>query len=466
MSPLRTGALFAGYGGIELALAEVLDVELAWVSEFDAAPSKILAHHWPDVPNLGDVTAIDWTQVEPVDVITGGSPCQDLSHAGRRAGMKPGTRSGLWASMCDAIETIRPRLVIWENVRGALSAAADSAVEPCPFCVGDEPGVCLRALGRVLGDLAELGYDAAWCGLRAADVGAPHGRWRVFVLAWPSDDTAPILTTTGAERVDGGPAAVSLLRTPTAQLAVNGGSQHPEKRKSGGHGPTLADEVEHLLPTPMTTDGGSNSPGDQARRAPGLRTLPSLLPTPTTTNQHGNAENNRGERLLSGVALDLMPTPRATGGTKGGPNQRGSSGDLMLPSAVMLMPTPSVADVTGGRAARSGGRSDELLLNGLAREQAFGQYAAAITRWEQVIGRPAPAPAEPTGKAGAHRLSPRFVEWMMGLPDGWVTDPNIGITRANELKALGNGVCPQQGAAALRHLLAVRASAIAEAVAA
>ena len=76
--------------------------------------------------------------------------------------------------------------------------------------------------------------------------------------------------------------AVQLLKTPTAQLAVNGGSQHPDKRRDGGHGPTLADQVEHLL-----------------------------------------------------------PTPRATDGTKGGPNQRGSSGDLMLPSAVMeLLPTP------------------------------------------------------------------------------------------------------------------------------
>ncbi len=84
----------------------------------------------------------------------------------------------------------------------------------------------------------------------------------------------------------------------------------------------------------------------------------------------------------------------------------------------------------------------------------FGDYADAIARWETVIGRPAPSPTEPTGKNGAHRLSPAFTSWMMGLPDGWITDVP-GITRNEALKACGNGVVPQQAAAALRLLLSV-----------
>ena len=190
MSPTY-GALFAGMGGLELGVQSVLGGHTLWHSEFDTAASKVLAHHWPDVPNLGDITEIDWATTPRVNVLTGGSPCQDVSTAGARRGMKPGTRSGLWASMSDAIQILKPDLVVWENVRGVLSAEAHSDLEPCPGCVGDERGgVVLRALGRVLGDLADIGYDAWWCGLRAADVGAPHGRYRVFVFAWPADTTS------------------------------------------------------------------------------------------------------------------------------------------------------------------------------------------------------------------------------------------------------------------------------------
>ena len=189
---MRSGGLFAGYGGLDMAIAEVFGAEPAWFSEIDDAPSKILAHHWPAVPNLGDITQVDWDQVEPVDILGGGFPCQDVSAAGKRAGIRPGNRSGLWNHMAYAISKLRPRYVVVENVRGLLSAEAHSDVEPCPWCLGDGPGEpALRALGAVLGDLAELGYDAQWCGLRAADVGAPHGRYRIFVLARDASGSAP-----------------------------------------------------------------------------------------------------------------------------------------------------------------------------------------------------------------------------------------------------------------------------------
>jgi DNA (cytosine-5)-methyltransferase 1 len=102
--------------------------------------------------------------------------------------------------------------------------------------------------------------------------------------------------------------------------------------------------------------------------------------------------------------------------------------------------------------ARGGERSGELLLNGIAAEGTFGPYRAAIKRWEVVMGRPAPTPTEP-GQGGAPRLSPRFVEWMMGLPQGWVCNVP-GLSRSNQLKLLGNGVVPLQAALAwslLRH---------------
>lgn len=180
----------------------------------------------------------------------------------------------------------------------------------------------------------------------------------------------------------------------------------------------------------------------------------------------------------------LLPTPRATDGTKGGPNQRGSSGDLMLPSAVallptpivgdarqarnstatrrrtpptgihggntltdILLPTPSVADTQGGRKSRSGARSGELLLNGIADQQAWGPYAAAIARWEAIHG-PAPSPTK-LGKKGRPKLNPAFAEWMMGAAPGWITDVP-GVTDNEALRMAGNGVVQQQAETALR----------------
>jgi hypothetical protein len=150
-----------------------------------------------------------------------------------------------------------------------------------------------------------------------------------------------------------------LFKTPTAQLAVNGGSQHPDKRKEGGHGPTLADEVEHLLPTPRASETGT--PGRRASdgfRPPLSEVVLPLLPTPTASNPNDGEDleswearrqrnlakgvNGNGQGTPLGVAVRLLPTPRASDGEKGGPNQRGSSGDLTLPSAaVRLLPTPT-----------------------------------------------------------------------------------------------------------------------------
>lgn len=185
MNP-RIGSLCSGYEGLGMAVQSVLGGELAWVADDSPGASAILAHHWPTVPNLGDITAVDWTAVEPVDVLCAGFPCQDVSAAGLRAGMRDGNRSGLWSYVAEAIAALRPPLVYIENVRGLLSAGADCDLEPCPGCLGDEPDQpALRACGAVCGDLASLGFDAEWTTLPASAVGASHGRPRVFVLAWP-----------------------------------------------------------------------------------------------------------------------------------------------------------------------------------------------------------------------------------------------------------------------------------------
>ncbi|QDK03522.1 DNA methylase [Mycobacterium phage Lucyedi] len=172
---LRIGSLFSGAGGLELAVESVFGGRTLWQAETNTAASTVLAKRF-GVPNIGDVTKINWHTVPRVDVLCGGFPCQDVSHAGLRAGITEGTRSGLWTYFAEAIDVLRPRYVVIENVRGLLSAKATGT-----------QGVPMRAMGRVLGDLADLGYDARWKTLAASSVGAPHKRERVFILAQPAD---------------------------------------------------------------------------------------------------------------------------------------------------------------------------------------------------------------------------------------------------------------------------------------
>jgi DNA (cytosine-5)-methyltransferase 1 len=159
----RIGSLCTGYGGLDLAVELVLGGRLAWYAETDRHAQSVLNHRWPGVANLGDIRTVDWTQVEAVDVLTAGFPCQDISNAGKRAGIT-GEHSSLWGSVADAIRHLRPGLVFVENVAAILR----------------------RGLDVVHADLATLGYDTSWLCLRASDIGAPHRRDRLFLLAAPS----------------------------------------------------------------------------------------------------------------------------------------------------------------------------------------------------------------------------------------------------------------------------------------
>ena len=184
---LKIGSLFSGYGGLDMAVSAVTGGKVVWHCEWADAPAKVLAKHFPNVPNYRDVSQVDFSKIEKVDVLTGGFPCQDVSLIGRRAGLREGTRSGLWYEFVRAIDEIKPRLVVIENVRGILSAEAHSNLEQCEWCMGngsDQPA--LRSLGAVAGSLAELGYDCKWASVRASDAGASHARFRVFIIAYPN----------------------------------------------------------------------------------------------------------------------------------------------------------------------------------------------------------------------------------------------------------------------------------------
>lgn len=169
--------------------------------------------------------------------------------------------------------------------------------------------------------------------------------------------------------------------------------------------------------------------------------------------QDGQAyELQMQEHLTTDSEFLSLPTPTTQDGKNtAGPGQFDRNTKPLNVEAVILMRTPQVDDSknTGHNQDRRSTLASQVWET--ERKTNWGKFEPAIRRWEEVLGRPAPAPTKPDGKDGAHRLSSSFTEWMMGLESGWVTD--AGLTRNQELKACGNGVVPQQAEMALRILL-------------
>lgn len=319
MTGPRIGSLCTGYGGLDMSAQTVLGGTLAWVSDIDPGASRILAHHHPQVPNLGDLTAVDWAAVEPVDIVVGGYPCQPFSTAGKRKGTADARH--IWPSIADALRVLRPRYAVFENVAGHLRLGFDT----------------------VLADLARLGFDAEWCLVRASEIGAPHHRQRLFLLAVAADP----------DRLGG------------------------DGRRARGAG--RDEPAPHRL-----APAHAGSAGLEVRRV----------------------EPHRDERQAA----------QRSGGQ------------------------PPADTDPGGR------RAHQPHLRPGQPDADWGRFAPAIARWETALGRRAPGATD-----ARRRLNPPFVEWLMGLPAGHVTDVP-GLTRTQQLKALGNGVVPQQAEAALRLL--------------
>ncbi|WP_331445122.1 DNA cytosine methyltransferase [Streptomyces xanthochromogenes] len=397
-------SLCTGSSALDQAVEAATGLPTVMVGEKDPAASRLLAARLPHAPNLGDITALDWAalaaSVARPAALTAGFPCQDISNAGPRGGIA-GDRSGLWKTIAHgAIRHLRPRLVFLENVAALRS----------------------RGLDVVAADLAALGYDARWMCLRAGDpeVGACHRRDRWFAIAYPAAEDPHL--TARQERWPAAPGQTQGRRT---------------RAHAGGRSGLLAapDGRMTLLPTPAAADG-TGGPGTSLKRQGGmnLRTAVTLLPTPAARDWKSGASNllDTNSRPLNEVVVNLLPTPKASDGPHGGPNQRDTAGNYYLP----------------GQAVRLDGQW--VATNGT-------DYGPAIHRWEAVLGRPAPEPTE-AGTKGNRRLSPAFVEWMMGADPGWVTDADLGLSRSDQLKILGNGVVIHQAALAYRVLLGTLAA--------
>ena len=226
----------------------------------------------------------------------------------------------------------------------------------------------------------------------------------------------------------------------------------------------------NLLPTTRAQNGEDRNNKIWARDSSKPQNLENalavtLLPTTTASDWKGPNHSGSGSASTTGIstAVELLPTPTAVDGNTVAKSELDANDPkhtLKVADQVLtkdkLLPTLRGSDgyerrnqKTMDRIARDGG---DMTMVTLARTQTdWGKFEPAIRRWEQTLGRPAPLPTKPDGKDGAHRLSSKFTEWMMGLPEGWIT--GVGLKRNDELKACGNGVVPQQAELALRILL-------------
>jgi len=383
---MRVGSLFTGYGGLDIAVGG----ELAWYAEIEPAACQVLAHHYPNVTNLGDITKINWADVEPVDIITGGYPCQPFSHAGNRKGKND--ERHLWPNVFDAIRAIRPRYAILENVSGH------------------------RTLGftDVLADLAEIGWSCEWGTFRASDVGAPHRRDRIFIVAYAN-----------SERSQGTNAGLDLAkgRCDTRGHAATGLDAAVTNTSGDGHG-------QQLHAGAMAGVEGQAESSTQQRK----RSRRKSDPRGVVVVANAEHDGSHGRKISGSIS------PSQDQGLL----QQSKRCD---PDLATDTDSPSSKAFDGRSRRRDAGRLQPVERGG---QVDWGKYGPAIRRWETILERAAPAPTTP-GRNDRPRLNPQFVEWMMGLPEGWVT--GHGLSAAKELKMLGNGVVPQQAHAAITQLL-------------
>ena len=327
-----------------MAVEAFFDAETVWTSDIDKYASIVIKERI-NKPNLGDLKAIDWTRIEPIDILTAGYPCQPFSHAGQRKGLEDDRH--IFPNILEAISTLRPRWVVLENVRGHLSLG----------------------FKEVLQGLTETGYDARWRLVRASDAGAPHRRERMFIVAEPSDSDS--------ER--------SFIRGTYAKW-----HQGQSQSQSCQYSQIVTD-----------TDSQSRS---QSRRTD--RNISST----TKAQFDGSNWNVDG----SGNSIDANSHSEGLQGTR---------------------------YKTGNIAERSFSDTDNQYQS---HDREMPQFRSRFASRCEMRLRRTPNPLD-LGK-----LNAKFVEYMMGLPEGWVTD--LPISRSQQLKILGNGVVPQQAYLALQLL--------------
>jgi DNA (cytosine-5)-methyltransferase 1 len=366
---MKIGSLFAGIGGFELGLQQgIPGSRVAWQVEIDPWCRGILAHHWPDAVRHDDVRTVGAHNLAPVDVLCGGFPCQDISKAGAGAGLA-GARSGLWFEMLRVIREIQPAYVVAENVAALRS----------------------RGLPVVLAGLREAGYSATWGIIAASDLGAPHQRRRMWILACRSDVPQVTIPVVGAADLD------ECLR----DVWPRGGDSEPWERglpralpashKIPNRSHRLRALGNAVVPQIPRIIGRAIAAGDMFALG-GAVAPDTRYPTPCAHNAKGSPGRGtieRGGRQSDLVARVLYPTITVAerddaGGARPGPKRP------CLSSLAKTWPTP-----TAHLAKECGSISEYQRKTPLLTAQAIG---------------------DPTTPG---RLNPAWVELLMGYPLGW-----------------------------------------------
>lgn len=265
----------------------------------------------------------------------------------------------------------------------------------------------------------------------------------------------------------------SLLRSPTASQG-EGGALGEKIARERGNTVGIRDQAMDIardngakitrLPTPVVADAYTGTMRSSQQKEGSMHSIAlphaiAMLPTPNTmdmlparTPEQKAANKGKGgyANVRETVVNELMPTPTTQDGkNNAGPSQFNRNTKPLNVEA-NLLGTPRTSSANGATSSQIDAGAPKARLEDQVHTN-WGRFEPAIRRWEATLGRQAPAPTKPDGKDGAHRLSSKFTEWMMGLPEGWITD--VGLTRNAELKACGNGVVPQQAELALRLLL-------------
>ena len=433
------GSLFSGIGGLERGIEMALPgVRIAWQAENDPHALAVLARHYPTVRRYTDVKEIDG-QAERPDIICGGSPCQNISNAGNREGID-GAKSVLWNEFARIVRVLRPGVVFFENVSAILG----------------------RGLARVLGDLAACGYDAVWETFKASDVGAPHRRDRLFLLAYSDCERVRELRwwrsgaggTDQTELIDDGAGMAD-----TGRGGLRSGQRELRARQSyaDGRGADVGDgattgATDHILADAygQFSDERATLPGigDETTRPIGRGML--------EFDGRGSMAHADGEtrRRSEGSALDqdgsetLRPRetePRRRGGALADAESDGPNEGRTEPARERGGSDAPIGRSSSTAADPEGERSRRLPARRPDGEDSTDTHGG--DHWLQTRGR------------AAHRWPPgpnAIQEWDGAQPAvrRSVTRLSGRLRRSDALRLLGNSVCPQQAALAFKTLAA------------